>query len=101
MNEFAPEFTQEWYQVSVDEGRIYDHLIKLEATDKDCTAKYSEICRYEITNNATPFAIDATGKIAKMIKINCSIFLICRSYQKRRASELDRFTKSHINCSGT
>lgn len=46
----------------VDEGRLYDQIIRVEATDRDCTAKYGDICKYEILTTDQPFAIDNDGK---------------------------------------
>lgn len=61
-NNHEPEFVKNWYTVDVDEGRLYDHVLKLEAKDADCGHPYGEICRYEITNNAAAFQITQTGK---------------------------------------
>ena len=48
--------------VDVDEGRPEDKVIQVEATDGDCSAKYGDICRYEILNKEQPFSIDNEGK---------------------------------------
>ncbi|KOB75605.1 Calsyntenin-1, partial [Operophtera brumata] len=48
VNEYAPTFTQAAYVKSVDEGRIYDDILRVEATDKDCTPRYGDVCKYEI-----------------------------------------------------
>ena len=34
--------------VSADEGRLYDQLVQLRATDEDYSPKYGDICRYEL-----------------------------------------------------
>lgn len=44
----------------VEEGRLYNNIVQLTATDPDC-GKFGEICRYEITNNASPFQINEQG----------------------------------------
>ncbi|OTF77881.1 calsyntenin-1-like protein, partial [Euroglyphus maynei] len=66
VNEFAPVFRQDSYVVTVNEGRIIDPIIQVEAIDHDCSLKYSEICKYEIIGGDklnTPFTIDSNGNI--------------------------------------
>ncbi|XP_073958683.1 calsyntenin 1 isoform X2 [Choristoneura fumiferana] len=64
VNEFAPVFPQSDYVKSVDEGRIYDEIVRVEATDKDCTPRYGDVCKYEIlTDRSQPFTIDNYGVI--------------------------------------
>lgn len=67
VNEFAPVFSQAAYVKSVDEGRVYDEIVRVEATDKDCTPRYGDVCKYEIlTDRSQPFTIDNEGNILKM-----------------------------------
>ena len=61
VNEYAPKFNQPSYVVDVDEGRPADKIIQVEANDADCSAKYGDICRYDILNKDQPFAIDSEG----------------------------------------
>ncbi|KAJ0171216.1 hypothetical protein K1T71_013415 [Dendrolimus kikuchii] len=64
VNEFAPVFSQAAYVKSVDEGRIYDEILRVEATDRDCTPRYGDVCKYEIlTDRSQPFTIDNEGVI--------------------------------------
>lgn len=64
VNEFAPVFSQASYVKSVDEGRVYDEILRVEATDRDCTPKYGDVCKYEIlTDRSQPFTIDNEGLI--------------------------------------
>ncbi|CAF4902240.1 unnamed protein product [Pieris macdunnoughi] len=64
VNEFAPIFSQAAYVRSVDEGKIYDEIVKVEATDRDCTPRYGDICKYEIlTDRSQPFTINNEGVI--------------------------------------
>uniref|UniRef100_A0A3Q2W673 Calsyntenin-2 n=1 Tax=Haplochromis burtoni TaxID=8153 RepID=A0A3Q2W673_HAPBU len=58
VNEFAPVFREPQYQAAVTEGKIYDNILQVEATDQDCSPQYSQICNYQITTTNTPFAID-------------------------------------------
>lgn len=61
INEFGPTFNQPSYVVDVDEGRPADKILQVEATDGDCSAKYGDICRYELLNKDQPFSIDSEG----------------------------------------
>ncbi|XP_061380159.1 calsyntenin-1 [Danaus plexippus] len=66
VNEFAPVFNQAAYVRSVDEGKVYDEIVRVEATDRDCTPRYGDVCKYEIENDGDrnqPFAIDNEGVI--------------------------------------
>lgn len=63
VNEYAPKFNQPSYVVDVDEGRPADKIVQVEANDADCSAKYGDICRYEILNKDQPFAVDNEGVI--------------------------------------
>ncbi|KAJ8705400.1 hypothetical protein PYW07_011227 [Mythimna separata] len=64
VNEFAPVFSQAAYVKAVDEGRVYDEILRVEATDRDCTPRYGDVCKYEIlTDRSQPFTIDNEGVI--------------------------------------
>ncbi|XP_013789891.1 calsyntenin-1-like, partial [Limulus polyphemus] len=63
VNEFAPKFLQNSYTVDVDEERLYDTIVQVEARDDDCTPKYSDICKYEILDPHQPFTINFEGRI--------------------------------------
>ncbi|KAM9812305.1 calsyntenin-2-like [Syngnathus typhle] len=69
VNEFAPVFRQPEYQAAVTEGKIYDSILQVEATDQDCSPQYSQICNYQITTTNTPFAIDRNGNIRNTEKL--------------------------------
>ena len=65
-NEYAPVFRQESYTVTVNEGRLIDPIVQVEAFDHDRSPKFSEICKYEIIGGdklSSPFEIDANGNI--------------------------------------
>ncbi|XP_030379395.1 calsyntenin-1 [Scaptodrosophila lebanonensis] len=63
INEYAPTFLQPSYVTEVDEGRLYNEIIRVEASDKDCTPLFGDVCKYEILNNDEPFTIDNEGSI--------------------------------------
>ncbi|XP_061774858.1 calsyntenin-2-like [Nerophis ophidion] len=70
VNEFAPVFREPQYQAAVTEGKIYDSILQVEATDQDCSPQYSQICNYQITATNTPFAIDRNGNIRNTEKLS-------------------------------
>lgn len=61
INEYAPTFLDPSYVCQVDEGRLYEEIVRVEATDRDCTPKYGDVCKYEILTNDQPFTIDNEG----------------------------------------
>ncbi|KAH8342747.1 hypothetical protein KR084_005638 [Drosophila pseudotakahashii] len=63
INEYAPTFLEPSYVTEVDEGRLYNEILRVEATDKDCTPLFGDVCKYEILNNDEPFSIDNEGSI--------------------------------------
>ncbi|NWY72999.1 CSTN2 protein, partial [Erithacus rubecula] len=70
VNEFSPAFKESVYKASVTEGKIYDSILQVEATDEDCSPQYSQICNYEIVTTAVPFAIDRNGNIRNTEKLS-------------------------------
>ncbi|XP_031646961.1 calsyntenin-2 [Oncorhynchus kisutch] len=70
VNEFSPVFREAQYQAAVTEGKIYDNILQVEATDQDCSPQYSQICNYQITTSNTPFAIDRNGNIRNTEKLS-------------------------------
>ncbi|XP_047103065.1 calsyntenin-1 [Schistocerca piceifrons] len=63
INEYPPTFLEPSYVNQVDEGRLYEEIVRVEATDRDCTPKYGDVCKYEILTNDQPFTIDNEGAI--------------------------------------
>ncbi|EDV90953.1 GH24001 [Drosophila grimshawi] len=63
INEYAPTFLQPSYVTEVDEGKLYNEIIRVEATDKDCTPLFGDVCKYDILNSDEPFTIDNEGSI--------------------------------------
>ncbi|XP_068057386.1 calsyntenin-2 isoform X1 [Anomalospiza imberbis] len=70
VNEFSPAFKESMYKASVTEGKIYDSILQVEATDEDCSPQYSQICNYEIVTTDVPFAIDRNGNIRNTEKLS-------------------------------
>ncbi|XP_014246637.1 calsyntenin-1 isoform X2 [Cimex lectularius] len=63
INEYPPAFLEPSYVCQVDEGRLYSEIVRVEATDRDCTPKFGDICKYEILTTDQPFTIDNEGTI--------------------------------------
>ncbi|XP_031428783.2 calsyntenin-2, partial [Clupea harengus] len=63
VNEFSPVFSRSEYRADVTEGRVYDVILQVQASDQDCSPQYSQICNYHILTKHTPFAIDRNGNI--------------------------------------
>ncbi|CAM2097341.1 unnamed protein product [Caretta caretta] len=72
VNEFAPVFVEKLYRVTVTEGKLYDHILRVEAIDGDCSPQYSQICYYEILTPNIPFLIDNDGNIENTEKLQYS-----------------------------
>ncbi|NWT23761.1 CSTN2 protein, partial [Cardinalis cardinalis] len=70
VNEFSPAFKESMYKASVTEGKIYDSILQVEATDEDCSPQFSQICNYEIVTTDVPFAIDRNGNIRNTEKLS-------------------------------
>lgn len=51
------------YVKEVDEGRLYEEILRVEATDRDCTPRFGDICKYDILNDDQPFTINNEGII--------------------------------------
>lgn len=62
INEYAPTFLESSYVRTVDEGRLYEEILRVDATDRDCTPKFGDICKYDILTTDQPFVIDNEGK---------------------------------------
>ncbi|NXM81558.1 CSTN2 protein, partial [Oenanthe oenanthe] len=70
VNEFSPAFKESVYKASATEGKIYDSILQVEATDEDCSPQFSQICNYEIVTTDVPFAIDRNGNIRNTEKLS-------------------------------
>ncbi|XP_070561683.1 calsyntenin-1-like [Ptychodera flava] len=63
VNEHMPYFTSDGYEADIDEGKLYEKIIQLEANDDDCSSAFSQICDYEIVTPSVPFNISREGLI--------------------------------------
>ena len=59
-------------RVEVEEGQLLDHIVRVEAVDKDCSPRFGDVCGYEILQtagsdqddeeNRQPFTINSDGE---------------------------------------
>lgn len=95
VNEFAPVFRESEYRASVTEGKIYDNILQVEATDQDCSPQYSQICNYQITTARTPFAIDRNGEWARAAGRVSSGLFACSASEKVSKMRLNQTQQQH------
>ena len=50
------------YFIEMEEGKLYERLLHLEAKDGDESEEYNKICGYEIQTENVPFIIDNDGR---------------------------------------
>lgn len=67
INEYAPLFLDASYVKDVDEGQLFEEILRVEATDRDCTPRFGDICKYDILNDDQPFTINNEGIIKLFI----------------------------------
>jgi len=63
VNEHTPYFPTPSYEAELDEGKLYDKIVQVVATDDDCSPAFSQICDYEIVTPSVPFNISREGLI--------------------------------------
>lgn len=63
VNEYAPVFVEPSYVVGVDEGRLYEEILTLQADDQDCSPKFGDICRYELITK------DQVSTVSQMLTV--------------------------------
>lgn len=73
VDEFSPVFDQDSYFAYVEEGRMYDSIIKIHATDDDKSEAYKSICGYEILTTGRPFEINVDGELRNKEPVNYNI----------------------------
>lgn len=74
-NNHSPEFDSPWYTFTVDEGKIYDEIATIKASDADCGNPYGQICDFEIANSLSefPFSINNQGVLRNTKPLNYSV----------------------------
>jgi len=59
--------------VAIEEGQLLEEVIRVEATDEDCSPHYGDICGYQIESQNQPFTISKEGVIKNTIPLNYSV----------------------------
>lgn len=59
--------------VTVEEGQLFDELIRLEAVDEDCSPRFGDICGYSIESSGQPFEISKDGILRNTVPLNYSV----------------------------
>ena len=72
VNEYIPEWSQEEYSGHLEDGEMVDNILKVEATDKDCSPTFGEICQYAITSPDQPFQINQAGVISNSLPLSAA-----------------------------
>ena len=64
VNEYIPLWSQEEYSAQLEEGEMAERILKVAASDKDCSPQYGDVCKYSISGPDQTFAIDQQGVIS-------------------------------------
>lgn len=59
---FAPVFEKTTYYAELEEGKLYENIIKVTAKDSDKSADNQNICGYDILTKDVPFIMEKDGK---------------------------------------
>ena len=51
---------------------MVDNILQVEATDKDCSPTFGEICQYAITSPDQPFQINQAGVISNSLALSAA-----------------------------
>ena len=62
VNEFPPTWPKPYMSADAVEGRLYEHITRVEAVDRDGANGVSRICKYRIITRDVPFEIDSSGQ---------------------------------------
>ncbi|KAL4221800.1 hypothetical protein ACF0H5_020054 [Mactra antiquata] len=60
---FAPVFEKSAYDAVMEEGTLYESIIKVTATDNDKSPDNQNICGYDIITKDVPFVMDKEGNL--------------------------------------
>lgn len=73
VDEFAPRFDNESYFAYVEEGKMYDSIVKIHATDQDESSAFKTICNYELLTPGVPFEISPDGVLRNKEPLDYSV----------------------------
>ncbi|PSN32451.1 Calsyntenin-1 [Blattella germanica] len=80
INEYAPTFLDPSYVCQVDEGRLYEEIVRVEATDRDCAIRNTEPLDYERSHNhiLSVVAYDCGMKQSVPVMVTIKVNRICK-----------------------
>lgn len=61
VREEAPRVSQDSYLVEVEEGHMYQEILRLDVVDNDGSRDFSSICNFHILTRDVPFIIEGQG----------------------------------------
>ena len=64
VNEYIPVWAEQEYSGQVEEGELSARILQVEATDRDCSPAFGDICRYSISSPGSLFQVDQRGVIS-------------------------------------
>ncbi|KAH9514163.1 Calsyntenin-1 [Bulinus truncatus] len=73
VDEFAPKFDNESYFAYVEEGKMFDSIVEIHASDQDESEPYKTICNYELLTPGVPFEITPQGVLKNKEPLDYSV----------------------------
>uniref|UniRef100_A0A2C9KR50 Cadherin domain-containing protein n=1 Tax=Biomphalaria glabrata TaxID=6526 RepID=A0A2C9KR50_BIOGL len=73
VDEFAPKFENDTYFANVEEGKMYDSILEIHASDQDESEPYKTICNYELLTPGVPFEITPQGVLKNKEPLDYSL----------------------------
>lgn len=70
VNEYIPQWGEEEYSGQVEEEEVSDFILRVTATDRDCSPAFGDICRYIISSPNQPFQVDQQGVITNTVPLS-------------------------------
>lgn len=67
VNEFPPVWKEQTYIAEVNEGQMYEQILKLETTDEDGSESFSKVCQFHLLTKDVPFKLSKEGTLLLII----------------------------------
>ena len=61
VNDHVPKFDNESYFAYMEEGKMYDNVVQVHATDEDGSSTFKDVCNYELLSHNELFEITPGG----------------------------------------
>ena len=72
-DKFSPKFDEDSYYATVEEGKMYDSIVKIHASDEDKVDAFNTICNYDLMTASAPFEITQDGVVRNTEPLDYSI----------------------------